>query len=200
MAERPVAVAAASRPYPGESANGDAWALSWSGDACRIAVVDGLGHGPAAAEASAAALACLAAEPGLAPLEALRACHSAMAKTRGAAVAVARIEPAARRLVYAGIGNVEARLWSGGQAHRPISYRGVVGAVVPRTVRVFEHALDDGWLLLLHTDGVSTRLALDAPQEASARGLQGLADLVLGQWGRATDDATVVVAGGVPSA
>jgi serine phosphatase RsbU (regulator of sigma subunit) len=194
VADWPVEVAAATRPYPGESANGDAWATAWPPGACRIAVVDGLGHGPAAAAAAAAATAALAAQPELGPVEALQLCHGALAKSRGAAIAIARIDPADQRLTYAGVGNVEARLWSGGEARRLIAYRGVIGVVLPRTIRAFEHPLDDDWLLLLHTDGVSSRFALDGPREAAARAPAELAAAVLAGWGRPTDDATVVVA------
>jgi serine phosphatase RsbU (regulator of sigma subunit) len=191
-----VRIGAASRPYPGEEVNGDGWAVGWDGDACRIAVVDGLGHGPAAAVAARAALAALAARPALGPADAVRACHAALAGTRGAAVAVARIEPAGRRLTFAGVGNVEGRLWPvgpAGRAERPIAYRGIVGAALP-TVRAFEFALGAGWLLVLHTDGVSARFELDQVPEGARGHPQALAEAVLARWGRSTDDATVVAA------
>ena len=189
---------AATRPYPGETANGDGWAVSWDGDACRLTVVDGLGHGPAAAAATRAALDALAARPGLGPADALRTCHAALAGTRGAAVSVARLEPDRRRLTYAGVGNVEARLWPAGPAGpatRPIAYRGIVGAVLP-TLRPAEFDLAEGWLLVLHTDGLSARLVLEPESAAAGVEPQALAEALLTRWGRATDDATVVVAAG----
>jgi anti-sigma regulatory factor (Ser/Thr protein kinase) len=197
-------VGAASRPYPGESANGDGWAATWDGAACRLTVVDGLGHGPEAAAATRAALDALAARPALAPGDALRACHVALGSTRGAAVSVARIEPTLHRLSFAGVGNVEARLWANGpagRASRPIAYRGIVGTALP-TVRVAEYDLADGWLLILHTDGVSARFELDPAGSGTSPGggggidPQALAETLLARWGRQTDDATAVVATG----
>jgi hypothetical protein len=195
-----VRVGAASRPRPGETANGDDWAAGWDGAACRITVVDGLGHGPAAAAAARAALAALAAHPALGPADAVRACHAALAGTRGAALAVARIEPAARRLTFAGVGNVEGRLWPAGpagRAERPIVYRGIAGAALP-SVRAFEFALEAGWLLVLHTDGVSARFDIDQVPPDARSDPQALAEAVLARWGRPTDDATVVAATEAP--
>ncbi len=63
MASFPVAVAVAARPYPGETVSGDAWQIDWHESVCRIALIDGLGHGSQAAAAALAAVAALAAEP-----------------------------------------------------------------------------------------------------------------------------------------
>ena len=186
-------VAGASRPYPGETTNGDAWTVDWHAGACRIAVIDGLGHGPDAAAAAGLAVAALAARPDLLPVEALRACHAALRGSRGAAISVAHVDVARGRVVYAGVGNVEARLWVPGGWQRLIAYRGVVGMTFPN-VRAFELGLDGAWRLLLHSDGVSARCDPDALDSETARAPQPLADAILRQWGRATDDAIVVVA------
>ena len=192
MAHTTVAIGAAARPHPSEKVNGDAWVTHHQDDIWRIAVIDGLGHGPDAARAAQAAVQALNARPQAEPAAAIHACHDALVGTRGAAMSVARIDLRAMRLTYAGIGNVEAHLWQGGARHRPISYRGVVGSVM-RTVRSFEIALDGPWLLAIHSDGLSSRLEIPAPGEAW-NDPQELADALLAQWARPTDDATVVVA------
>ena len=134
MRDRRLIIAADGRPCRGEAVSGDGWSVDWDGTACRVAVIDGLGHGPEAARATEAAIAVLSAHPSLPADEALRRCHSALRGTRGAAISVARIEPDAGRLVYAGVGNVEARLWRDGTQDRPIAYRGIVGVTLP-TIR-----------------------------------------------------------------
>ena len=101
MVEQPLIIAAAGRPRLGETVSGDHWAVDWDGFACRVAVIDGLGHGPEAAQAAEAAVATLAAHPELPPDEALRRCHVALKGTRGAAISIARVEPDTRRLAYA---------------------------------------------------------------------------------------------------
>jgi hypothetical protein len=189
-----VAVAAATRPYPGEVANGDAWLATWTAAGCRIALIDGLGHGPEAAVAARTAIGALALAPDLAPAAALHRCHAVLPGTRGAVISIAQIASDGTQLVYAGIGNIEAQLWQAGQAHRPIAYRGIVGAVIP-TIRSFTIPLEPDWVLLLHTDGIRARFAIAALAGFPERNLGRLADTVLADWARPTDDATVVVAG-----
>ena len=115
MVERPVAVAIAARPYPGETVSGDAWQVDWDGDICRIAVVDGLGHGPQAAVAAHAATTDLAAHPGRDPAAAVQGCHEVLTGTRGAALLVVRIDVGAGELAFVGVGNVKAQLWQHGR-------------------------------------------------------------------------------------
>jgi serine phosphatase RsbU (regulator of sigma subunit) len=190
VGDSPLLIAAASRPYPGESVSGDAWGADWRDGRCRIAVIDGLGHGPAAAAAATQALAALAAEPALAPDAALRRCHAALRHSRGAAMAVAWIDVPAARLVWAGVGNIEARLWNAGGGEWLATDRGIVGAAMPR-LHPIERRLAADWRLLIHTDGISNRFTLDATCPAPDR-LDDLVAGILARWGRATDDATVV--------
>jgi serine phosphatase RsbU (regulator of sigma subunit) len=198
MAPVTLSVATASRAYPGELVSGDASRVDRDGDGWRIAVIDGLGHGEGAAEAASAALASLSSQPGLDPAAALRQCHEALHGTRGAAMSIVSIDPAAGRLVFAGVGNVEARLWQAGQEKHISSARGIVGVVLPK-IRPEELALAEGWRLVMHTDGVSARFNLAELAERDAD-LQALANAILDGWGRTSDDATVVVAGVVDSA
>jgi serine phosphatase RsbU (regulator of sigma subunit) len=188
----PVTVAVAARPYPGETVSGDAWQIDWHQSVCRIALIDGLGHGSQAAAAALTAVAALAAEPALDPVDAVHCCHDALAGTRGAALLVASIDVSRGQLIVAGAGNVEARLCQDGGAKHLMTDRGIVGSVLPR-VRPVEMALAPTWLLLLHTDGIKRRFDPQPLLEAAADG-DGLAQAVLAEWARATDDATVLVA------
>ena len=192
MGERPIAIAVAARPYPGETASGDAWQVDWDGEVCRIAVIDGLGHGPQAAAAAMAAVAALAAEPTLNPLDAVHCCHDALKGTRGAALLVASIDLARAQLTVAGAGNVEGRLYQDGVAKHLVTDRGIVGSVLPR-VRPVELELAPDWLILICTDGVKQRFDEQSLLDATLGGNE-LAQAVLDGWGRATDDATVLVA------
>ena len=192
MHDRRLIIAADGRLCQGETVSGDGWAVDWDGAACRVAVIDGLGHGPEATRATEAAIAVLSEHPSLLPDEALRRCHYALRRTRGAAISVARIEPDPQRLVYAGVGNVDARLWRDGIQERPIAYRGIVGSVLP-TIRSFEYALSRDWMLLLHTDGISARFDEADMIDALRRDPQGLIPWLLERWSRPQDDATALV-------
>lgn len=191
MARPPLAIGTATRPIPGETENGDASQVSWQGGACRIALVDGVGHGPPAAAAANAACATLTAHPELDPAAALRECHRALAGTRGAVIGIARIDPAAARLTFAGVGNIEASLWLEGSRQRPISYRGILGVALP-SVRAFDFDLAGDWCLLLHSDGISSRAEIETLPEFATRQMPALAEAVLARWARPTDDATVI--------
>jgi hypothetical protein len=153
-------------------------------------LVDGLGHGPAATHAAQAAIAALAARPEVGPVGGLHLCHEALVGTRGAVVAIAHVDPVAGRLTFAGIGNAEIRLRQGEHEERPISYRGVVGGTM-RTVRPFVLDLGPEWLLLMHTDGVTSRLELPSVLRLDAIGLRGVAEDILRDSGRERDDAAV---------
>lgn len=191
--DAPVAIAVAARPYPGEPVSGDGWTVEWHAGVCRIAVIDGLGHGAEAAAAAMEAVRALIAHPEADPLRALEICHAALAGTRGAAIAIAAIDPVRSTLTYAGIGNIEAQLAQAGRVERPISYRGIAGGTV-HTTRAATIPLMEGWLLAMHSDGVSARFTLtDFPLQPGAPA-EPLARAILEQWGRTSDDATVLVA------
>ena len=186
-------IAVASRPHPNEDVNGDGWAVHWNGSSCRISLIDGLGHGPDAALASDRARDTLDANPTLAPAEAIRRCHDALAGTRGAAMAVAQVCLSSQSMTHSAIGNVETQLWNGHRVKRQIAHRGIVGRMLPR-VREEIVALDvPDWLLLIYSDGIRERFDLESLPTFIQRDAQALADHILRDWSRATDDATVVV-------
>ena len=192
MVEHPIAIVVAARPYPGETVNGDAWQVDWDGDICRIAVVDGLGHGPLAAAAALAATTHLADHPGRDPAAAVQGCHEALTGIRGAALLVARIDVGSGQLTFAGVGNVEAQLWQNGRTQHLASDRCIIGSVLPR-VRPVTVTLDANWLLLMYTDGIRNRFDLGALRETATDG-RGCAEALLDGWSRPTDDATILVA------
>ncbi|PTH83690.1 phosphatase [Streptomyces sp. A244] len=144
-------------PYGGAEYSGDAWGWVRAGDRVTLMLADGLGHGPEAARASSAAVTALHRWAHLSPAEALRRLHDALRDTRGAAVAVAQLDLSAGRLRFAGIGNVGARLRTGGAWRALLSRPGIVGVHRPATLREEEADWTDDPLLILHTDGLPSR-------------------------------------------
>jgi serine phosphatase RsbU (regulator of sigma subunit) len=192
MGERPIAIAVAARPFPGETVSGDACQVDWDGWVCRIAVIDGLGHGAQAAAAALAATTDLAAHPTRDPAAAILGCHDMLKGTRGAALLVVRVDVGAGQLTFAGVGNVEAQLWQNGRTQHLVSDRGIVGSVLPR-LRPVSLELGGDWRLLMYTDGIRNRFDLGGLRETAAGG-HDCAEAVLHAWGRQTDDAIVLVA------
>lgn len=189
----PLRVEGVCRAHPAETVCGDAWQADWHDGVCRITVVDGLGHGPEAAASAEAALRALRQQPALAPSEAIHTCHAALAGLRGAAISVVTVSADSRSLEYAGVGNVEGRVRARSRWERFAPFRGIVG-VTMRSVRSFTFALEPGWALVLHSDGVSSRFDELALDDLLQQGPRAAATDLIDTWGRATDDATAVVA------
>ncbi|MEV5440834.1 ATP-binding SpoIIE family protein phosphatase [Streptomyces sp. NPDC052682] len=144
-------------PFAGAAYSGDAWTWVRAEDRVTLMMADGLGHGPEAARASTAAVEALHRAAHLTPAEALRELHSALGGTRGAAVAVAQLDLRSRRLRFAGIGNIGARLRQDGAWRSLLSRPGIVGVHRPGTLREEEAAWGDDRMLILHTDGLPSR-------------------------------------------
>ncbi len=193
----PVEWAVAARPRPGEPVCGDRAAAVGDGQSSALfGVLDGLGHGAAAAAASSRGVEVLrdaAAEP----LDVLvRRCHRALAATRGAAMTLARIDFTAKVLSWVGIGNVAAKLVakhpSGVQIRSSAGLAGgIVGYRIPETLRVQRCPIVTGDLLIISTDGIADDHLDDINFAASAA---VIADHILGMHSKESDDALVLAA------
>ncbi len=175
-------------PKPGERQNGDA-VLVRQGENGRalLAVIDGLGHGPAAAEASRAAVArlnVLGLETSV--LDVMLALHDDLRPTRGAAATVCSIQE--RRIEVCAVGNVQ--LMSVNCVVPLVLSAGVLGQQV-RKFRVCQGELRAGSRLALLSDGVSTRFRLDELRHLDAT---ETCKTVMDRHRRKDDDATVLIA------
>lgn len=191
-------VGARNLPMPGQVHCGDAWAAVQVGRWQRLCVVDGLGHGPLAGSAAAAAVAVVVgAAESATPQDMLVLAHAALRSTRGAVMAVVAIDPVQGVLQFAGVGNVMGVLHGGDKAQHLLSVEGTVGYQM-RRVRPVTHAWTPASLLVLCSDGLSTRVSLDGYPGVEARHPAIAASLLLRDFNRHSDDATVLVAKGLP--
>ena len=157
-----------------------------------ICLIDGLGHGDAAADAAEAAAAVIHDHADAPPQELLDRCHEALIQTRGVVMTLARFDVAAATLEWTGVGNVDARLWhpsAGGRHDVALVFGGVVGYQVPR-VRPAMLTLAPGDLLVMVTDGIAAGFsaALDGGGAA-----QSIAERIFSGFAKGTDDALAVV-------
>ena len=185
-----LSVGVVHHPIAGERESGDAYCVVDCGAFAVVAVIDGLGHGPDATLASAKACAVVRRDVDLAPEVIVQRAHEALRGTRGAVMAVVRIDRARQELVHAGIGNIETRLVGEAKVRRPITLNGIVGHSV-RKVRSETFPFATGDLLILTSDGISERF--DVQPASRADDVQGLANRIALAHGKATDDQTVLV-------
>ncbi|PXY21235.1 ATP-binding protein [Prauserella muralis] len=187
---------------PGETLSGDACTVLRHGGITTAVVVDGLGHGRDAATAAAAAIARVAADPAAAPDALFSSLDADLARTRGAAVAVAQFDIVEGTLRYQGVGNITARLYPAGGKHESlVSAPGIVGRRQLRGRRTFPSVRpwQQGSWLIMHTDGVSERWDAASWPDVFDHDPAIVAGWLLGQYCRRRDDACVLaIAGGDP--
>jgi anti-sigma regulatory factor (Ser/Thr protein kinase) len=175
--------------YPGESVCGDGWLTMNGRKGDTLLLVDGSGHGPLAAHAAETGAFADNIDKECVPL--VEAIHRALAPTRGAALAVARIDRDARVIRFVGVGNIGAVLSNGGEARRMASYNGTAGHIAPR-IREFTYPFTGRPLVILHSDGLSARWEIAAYPGLAAGHPSLVAGLLFRRHRRDRDDATVV--------
>jgi hypothetical protein len=189
-AGRRVTLGAVGAPYPGESVSGDGWAAATEGDPTLL-LVDGSGHGAPAARAVEIATH-IFAEQHAADCERIAvSLHRALAPTRGAALALARIDGAAGMLRFVGIGNIVGALAGDDGVRRMVSHNGTAGHVAPR-IREFTYKLSGTPLVILHSDGVSARWEMAQYPGLALAHPALVAGVLFRDFRRGRDDATVV--------
>lgn len=157
-------------------------------------MIDGLGHGKNAEVAALAAEEFVVGHLRMPLEEMFEECDRAIAHTRGVALGVAVVDPAARTLTFAGINNTRVRVLRRRQrqAFQISSDPGIVGGgfrtLVPATVD-----FGDGDIALMFTDGVSDRMDVSQYRDEQQQDLQQWAEQILDDWERTNDDRTVLI-------
>lgn len=188
-----ISIGAIVKPVAGETLSGDAWAVAERDDAIALIVADGLGHGVDAARASAEAISAFRRATDLTPASVLQQVHGSLRSTRGAAVAVAHIHLADRRVRYSGVGNIAGVISHAGKSVFMVSHSGTAGYYSPR-FQEFSYALPDGALLIMHSDGLNTSWKLDSYPGLRRSHPSVIAGVLYRDATRARDDVSVVVA------
>jgi anti-sigma regulatory factor (Ser/Thr protein kinase) len=180
-----------TRPRPGEDVNGDASLIKQRGPRRLISVIDGLGHGSGAHEAASVAIETLEQWAGEPVAEMIEALHQALRPTRGAVIALVIVDETRKTLQFAGVGNIETRLYSPDQTTGPVSSHGTLGH---RLGAVRPWICDwDGGTIVMASDGLSASWTLDSYPGLISQSPQLIAGVLMRDHARETDDATVLV-------
>jgi phosphoserine phosphatase RsbX len=187
--------AVATLALAGEHESGDLHVVAPFAGGALVAAIDGLGHGPEAAVAARSAAAAMERDCTQPVTELLERCHEGLRGTRGAVITLASFDAGANQMTWAGVGNIEGTLLraeprDGRPRESVMLVGGVPGHQLP-SVRPNALEVCPGDTLVLATDGVRggylDLVDIDDPP-------QQLADQVLSEYGKSTDDALVLVA------
>jgi anti-sigma regulatory factor (Ser/Thr protein kinase) len=186
-----VGCAGLNRAISGETECGDIYAADRSDGGVLTGVLcDGLGHGPLAAAAARVAIAAVQEDPAAEPAALLERAHRQMARTRGGALAIVRIDGSS--VAFAGLGNIAGWIVTGDLRTGLVSVPGIAGHQA-RSVRQFSYPLPPGAAVVLHSDGLTSRWDIRALPGLVTRDPLVIAAMLLGEAAVRRDDAGVLV-------
>lgn len=190
---RTFSVGGVSVSKPDEAVCGDAWHVRYDGDGAVVLVVDGLGHGPLAADAARIAVDSFVQVPLANPADTLQTLHAALRPTRGAAAAIAEIRPRHRVVRFAGVGNVAGQVALNGGGRSMVSLNGTLGHVA-RGFREYSYPWGEDAVLVMSSDGLGTHWSFDDYRGILRHDPAVVAAALYRDQSRGRDDVTVVVA------
>lgn len=188
-----VEIGAVSEPITGEEVCGDGWAVRTIRGGMVMLVVDGLGHGILANEATEEAKRVLAETRNLEPHAIVHDVHAALRKTRGAAMAIAKLDLDNQVLKFAGVGNISASIVSAASSRGLPSHNGTLGQVASR-VQEFTYPWNPQDVLIMHSDGLASRWNLQQYPGIWSKHPSIIAAILHRDFSRGRDDVTVFVA------
>ncbi|WEK36499.1 MAG: SpoIIE family protein phosphatase [Candidatus Pseudobacter hemicellulosilyticus] len=188
----PVEIRSVVIPKPGETACGDGFSYKQTKQDLRLFLGDGLGHGPEAAAAVAAADEAFRTCPDNSPCEIIRFMHTAVKKTRGLVGTVAIFNFKEKQWRLCGVGNIATRMQSRTFSKNYISYNGIIGLNIPGTMNDQEIPYEKGQHMVLCSDGIRSRWDLLKYTGIFRYDLSILATALLKDHTRNTDDSSVV--------
>ncbi|WMW26145.1 hypothetical protein RE474_05340 [Methanolobus sediminis] len=156
-----------------------------------MCMIDGLGHGKHAEEAAKEALDYVSLHLDESLDKLFSGCDKAIKHTRGVAMSIARIYQDDVTLEYGGIGNTRTMLYGEKSSHLTSSW-GIVGGGY-RHLYVEKVDISSYGLLVMWTDGIPEHIKLSSYGMYLLQDEQQLAKAILGDYGRMTDDATILV-------
>jgi hypothetical protein len=179
-----------STPAPHEQVCGDAWRVAERDGEIAVMMADGLGHGPLAAEAALRAACSFEEQAFAGPGAFCDRAHVALNGSRGAALAAAHATGPVLR--YAGVGNISGSIVSHADSRGMFSQNGIVG-VQMRKAQQLEYEWSDRAVLIMHSDGLTSRWSIHAYDGLFAKHPAIIAATLHRDHVRGRDDATILV-------
>ena len=183
-----------NRAMPGQKVSGDGLLVVEEPDFTLFAVIDGLGHGEAAARATTVCLAVFKAGPRLALADLLTKAHAQLRGERGVVAGLLRIKRLEATFEAAIVGNVSIthqRHVPGMPAKRVhvLGQPGVLGTTLRRII-VQPGEVCEGDVFVLHTDGIQSRAEFGPMAGLAA---DEAAERIVSEFGKSSDDCACLV-------
>jgi anti-sigma regulatory factor (Ser/Thr protein kinase) len=183
---------AVSVQMPGQEVCGDDWCIVNFKNKIMILIVDGLGHGYGASKASQSAIECFKNNLSFNLEELIYKLDKSLIGTRGAVLSIAFIDQENNNILYAGIGNISAKIISNNKQQSILTYDGMVGGNVI-TVKQLSYLLPENSILILNTDGLHSNISIEDYPGLSNRSASLIAGVIYRDYSRGNDDATVII-------
>jgi serine phosphatase RsbU (regulator of sigma subunit) len=157
----------------------------------RAILIDVAGHGPDAAAVTERLRGAPYLTTAADPTELATQLNAALRGVRGAAVAIVDLDREQHTARCVAIGSIYLRI-EGTNSREIDSQSGVVGEYMP-TVRPKVEPIDRGDVVLIASDGVSSRKLSDVPRAWLLAPAERLARRIVHEYGQPHDDATCIV-------
>ena len=191
IANDPVRIGISIRPFRLGRFSGDQAGVWLDADTTLICMVDGLGHGEDAELAARKAVHFVEKNRGMDLAEMMQGCDEELRGSRGAAMAVTRIDKSTGTLEYTSVGNTRCAI-IGHKIQYLGGIYGIVGEGINPTI-IEQRQLGRRDLVLFWTDGLPETLRLVATRVRRTTNAQAFADELIDEFAIEDDDAGVVV-------
>jgi hypothetical protein len=184
--------AAARAVAHGQCDSGDEYCVRSFGSRTVVAVLDGLGHGSAAARVAQQGVRLVEQVDTPDVMTIVRKCHDGLRGSRGVVMSVAMFDAPTDTMTWLGVGNVYGTLWCPrSSSRRTLLLRGgLVGDALPR-LQGSVMPVTEGDILVIATDGVGREIEDRLLHGVS---LQAIAERILTRCSTGDDDALALVA------
>ncbi|MBU9723808.1 MULTISPECIES: SpoIIE family protein phosphatase [Bacillaceae] len=139
----------------GNWCSGDSYFITRTDQYILCAVVDGLGSGEEAMEASTAVIDVIKTDHSRDVSELMEQCNRVLSQTRGAVLAILKINTDDKEVIYSNVGNIGCVFYcKSGQLNRPIPSRGYLSGRKLK-IKVQRLPYEEEMAFVMYTDGFS---------------------------------------------
>jgi anti-sigma regulatory factor (Ser/Thr protein kinase) len=179
---------------PGQVTSGDGYYYKLTETHFKLLLADGLGHGPEANYAINEGINSFKSCPHDTPSKIIKYIHSSIKQTRGMVAVVIVFDFKLKRWQMAGVGNIATRMSNFLEIRNLMSYNGIIGHNIPNTISDQIIAVEDFHQLTLCSDGLKSQWDLTQLSGITRCDLSVQAAAIYKQYGRRTDDMSVIMA------